>query len=149
MKIWTSYYANMKNIPADFFLVSTSGAISDDIKKNVDSWNQSLAPSKSIYFEYKNTQDWKQYVKRFKEERLTFDWMDKLVQWEEKSKSLNKTLDNIVLLCYEKPTEFCHRHILAESIEKEFNIIVEEYGFKNYERVDYKMELKKSADFLF
>ncbi len=33
---------------------------------------------------------------------------------------------NIALLCYEKPGEFCHRRLVAEWLEKELNIKVEE-----------------------
>lgn len=35
-------------------------------------------------------------------------------------------LDGKVLLCYERSSDFCHRHIVAEWLSKELNIIVEE-----------------------
>lgn len=34
---------------------------------------------------------------------------------------------NPILLCYEKPTDFCHRHILAEWIKSNLNIECKEY----------------------
>ena len=27
-------------------------------------------------------------------------------------------LDKVILLCYEKPTDFCHRHLVADWINK-------------------------------
>ena len=150
MKIWTSYYANIRNIPEDYFLVATSGMIPKEIEAVVDSWNQSLAPSKSIFLENKETPDWEQYVKRFKAERLPkVEWLEKLEQWEEKANKIGKNIDNIVLLCYEKPSDFCHRQILAEAIEKEFRTEVQEFGCDNHDRTQYRIKPKANTDFLF
>lgn len=35
--------------------------------------------------------------------------------------------DGSILLCYEKPSDFCHRHIVAEWIESETGILVREW----------------------
>ncbi|MBD5319373.1 MAG: DUF488 domain-containing protein [Bacteroides sp.] len=35
---------------------------------------------------------------------------------------------DVALLCYEKPTDFCHRHLLAEWLENETGIEVKEFG---------------------
>ena len=151
MKMWTSYYGNMRNIPKDYFVVAASGGLTDEIAVAVDSWNQSLAPSKSIFFDYKEDGDWEKYVKRFKEERLPeIDWLEKLEQWEEKANQAGKTLDNIVLLCYEKPEDHCHRQILAEDFEEQFKCEVKEYGFENTIRTsNYNMMIKNNTDILF
>jgi len=150
MKIYTSYYANIRHIPDDYFIVATSGAISDEIASVVDSWDRKLAPSKDIYFEYKDNPDWEKYTRRFKEERLKkIDWLELLEKWEEIANQKNKPLENIVLCCYEKPTEFCHRHILSEDLEKLFKTEVKEFGLDRHERVDYKMQPMASTDFLF
>ena len=34
---------------------------------------------------------------------------------------------DVVLLCYEKPDEWCHRHILARFLNSEFDVGIEEY----------------------
>ena len=150
MTIYTSYYANIPNIPENFFLVATSGWIPPEIEQTVDSWNQSLAPSKDIYNEYETTPDWKKYTQRFISERLTkVDWLEKLDQWEEKANKIGKNIDTIVLLCYEKPEDFCHRQILAESIENEFKTTVQEFGHDKYDRIDYRMKAQMNTDFLF
>ena len=39
--------------------------------------------------------------------------------------------DNVVLLCWESPEKFCHRHILADYINKNSGVVVEEFGKEN------------------
>ena len=34
-----------------------------------------------------------------------------------------------VLMCHCSPTKFCHRHLVAEWIERSTNLVVEEFGF--------------------
>ena len=34
---------------------------------------------------------------------------------------------DVILLCYEKPKEFCHRHILAEYLNRYYNLDIQEY----------------------
>ena len=40
-----------------------------------------------------------------------------------------------VLLCFEKPTEFCHRFLVAGWLELNLNIQIDEYGFENDKKV--------------
>lgn len=35
---------------------------------------------------------------------------------------------DVALLCYEKPTDFCHRHLLAEWLENETGVEITEFG---------------------
>ena len=159
MKIVTSYYGHLKTIKEehpDWFLVSSSGWIPDDILNSIDIQDKGLAPSKDIYYEYETKKDWEHYVKRFKAERLPkVDWLEKLEKWEETANKIGKKTETIVILCYEgvesedNKGHFCHRHILAESIEKEFNTSVDEYGFPNYIRENYRMIPEFNTDFLF
>ena len=44
-----------------------------------------------------------------------------------------KTIANekdVALLCYEKPNDFCHRHLVAEWLKKEAGFEVKEFGWK-------------------
>lgn len=152
MRILTSYYGKLKEIKKkhpEYFLVSASVFVPDEIKEAVDIWELSLAPSKSILDEYHQDKDQKKYVSRFKDERLSeVDWLEKLEQWEEKANKIGKEIDTVVLFCYEPIDTFCHRHILAEDLEKEFRTKVEEYGYEGYERDNYKLE-SISTDCLF
>ena len=40
-------------------------------------------------------------------------------------------LPSVVLLCWESPEKFCHRHILADYINKNSGVVVEEFGKEN------------------
>lgn len=48
-------------------------------------------------------------------------------QFLDKCKVLSKGKD-VALLCYEKPEDFCHRHLLAEWLNRELGIEVKEFG---------------------
>lgn len=150
MKIYTSFYGNLRNIPKNYFIVSASGAISDEILMNVDIQEKGLAPSKEIFFEYKENADWNNYVKRFKEERLPkIDWLLYLEKWEKLANENGKDINNIIICCYEKPDTFCHRHILAENFEEEFKTVVKEWGHENMIRSNYKLIIENNTDILF
>ena len=44
-----------------------------------------------------------------------------------KTKKTKNKCDNMILLCYEKSGDFCHRHVLADWLEENFGYRVEEY----------------------
>ena len=48
--------------------------------------------------------------------------------------------ENAVLLCFEKPTEFCHRFLVAGWLEMNLGIEIAEYGFENDEKVKKNKE---------
>lgn len=122
--VLTSYYANIKNIPNDYTLISISGGITPEIEKVIDIHDKSLAPSLSIFKEYKDGYDTELYTKRFRSEVLPkVDLNKKLVEWAEKT---TKDKNKFVLLCYETPKDFCHRHLVAEEFLK-YGVIVKEY----------------------
>jgi len=133
-----------------WLLISISGWIPDGILENVDTQDKSLAPSKDIYTEYDENPDWELYTKRFLAERLPkVDFLKKLENWEEIANNNNKDVENIVLFCYEKPEDFCHRHIVSEAIEKEFRTEVQEFGCDSHDRTQYRIKPKANTDFLF
>ncbi len=151
MKVHTSYYANIKNIPSNYFLVSTSRYVSEDILLNIDIQDLDLSPTIEIFKEHKNNPDTQKFIKDFKDDVLKkIDWLEKLESWENMANKNGKDISNIVLLCYEGVGDFCHRHILAESIELEFKTIVKEFGFEKMTRTkDYKLMIENNMDILF
>lgn len=99
MQIYTSYFAKQANNPK---------ALS--ICRWVPKWYSGrqcmlLAPSESLLKRYK--------AGEVSEEEYTNEYTEYLNQL-----GINKVLsvlhDGDVLLCYEKSSDFCHRHILAE-----------------------------------
>ena len=76
-----------------------------------------LAPRWWFFKLYKETGDEDHYCKHFQLEVL--DKLDPRVVFDE--------LDGAVLLCYEKPGEFCHRRLVATWLETKLGIVVPEY----------------------
>lgn len=108
MKIFTSYFANVKNLPDDILPIAICG-------KSIKGWSypeyKSLAPSWSIYNEYKNLGGTKErYTERYIKERLQVLEIDKVIKDLE---NLSNGYNGIALICYEKPGDFCHRHLVA------------------------------------
>ena len=121
MKIFTTYFANVRNLPQHIVPISISG-------KAPDWWNgleyKRLAPKYSFFSVWKETQDNEYYIKHFYEEVLS-----KLTP--------KQVIDDIVvklpqettfaLVCYEAPNKFCHRHLVAEWLKTDGDIEVEEF----------------------
>lgn len=120
--LYTSYYAMLRYLPQNMVRVA--------ISNTVPSWYKmgrciELSPTQSILREYKKTGDVEKYTKRFKDEVLS-----KMTQLQAavylQTTFLGGGRDffwqgngaDIVLLCYEKPTDFCHRHLVAEWLTK-------------------------------
>lgn len=120
--IYTSYFAKLKSIPSNIVPVSICA-------KAPDWYNgiqyKKLAPKYDFFMEWKKNQDNDYYIKHFQEEVLdqlrTKDVIDELFHL-----SQNKS---VVLLCYEKPTDFCHRHLVANWF-KMSRIECNEYNFE-------------------
>ena len=125
--IYTGYYAAIKYYLDKFpniALVSISG-------KPPQNWKyyhyKPLAPSYSIWKEYHDStlplnEKINQYTIRFENEILknlnVFVVLDQIYQLTH-----NK---NNILLCYEKPDSFCHRHLVAKWILNNSSLVVKE-----------------------
>lgn len=120
MKIYTSYFANLKNLekedifpigiccyPPKWFNGPNLGAI---------------APTPDILEKCKSSHA--EYEKRYKAEVLSI--------FKDISTLINKISyisggKDVALCCYEKPSDFCHRHIVAKWLEEQAGIEVKEF----------------------
>lgn len=76
-----------------------------------------LAPSSKLLNAYKNNiVNEEEYEIIYREETLS----------QLNAKDVYETLNDSVLLCYEKSDVFCHRHIVRKWIFEELNIKIEE-----------------------
>lgn len=50
------------------------------------------------------------------------------------------------LLCYEKPCDFCHRHLLADWLTRESGLVVEEFDPEKHSAVQEQQETASKAD---
>jgi hypothetical protein len=78
-----------------------------------------LAPKYYFFKRYKLDGDKEYYTKQYYKEIL-----DKL----DPKEIYEKLGENAILLCYEKPGQFCHRRLVAEWLEKALGITIKEIG---------------------
>lgn len=107
IKIYTSYFAKLKKLPPNIVPISICGKAPDwytglQYKK--------LAPKYGFFMKWKETHDNDYYIEHFNKEVLN------LLDKEEIKKELYILSQgkDIALICYEKPTDFCHRHLVAK-----------------------------------
>lgn len=108
--IYTSYYAKIKNMPENIIPISIAGKA----PKGFD-WIEykQLAPKLGFFMEWKKTKDNDYYKAHFKSEVT-----DTLNPHKVISELMKKTGGkDFALICYEKPEDFCHRHLVAEWIQ--------------------------------
>lgn len=108
--IYTSYFANWRNFPEGSLKIGVTRFPPAYWKDEINIEN--LAPSVETLRQYQNKfldeYIFKQlYVRELEDRGLQADGVRRILN------DLAKDRD-IVLCCYEKPEDFCHRHILAE-----------------------------------
>lgn len=127
MRIYTSYYGNMKNLPATGYKLG--------ITLYPPRWysgpnSTRLAPTKEIFHLPVDL-----FKVRFAEELARLDPKATLNFLE----SLSEGRD-IFLLCYEKPEQFCHRQMVADWLNSHFPFLeVTEYmpaANNNFKQMD-------------
>lgn len=96
--IYTSYFAKSGSNPA---AISIAGKTPDWFFGQRYS---KLAPKAWFFKIYKETGDQEQYIQHYYEEVLS-----KL-----NPADVIKELDGKIMCCYEKPTDFCHRFVVAD-----------------------------------
>ena len=122
---YTSYYAKIKALPDNAIPVSIAG-------KAPNGFNgiqyKKLAPKYSFFSVWKETHDNNYYIEHFISEVL--DVLD-VKQVVADLESFKKNKDSIiVLVCYEKSGDFCHRHLVANWLN-ENGYKCEEYEYEN------------------
>ena len=111
---YTSYFGNMNKIDrTKYILASVSFQKPDFCDENVLDCSF-LGPWKDLLDDYKNgTISEKEYADQYLD-NLKRVWPG-LSNWF----LINNASKDIVFLCYEKPSEFCHRHLLAQFLEEQ------------------------------
>lgn len=120
----TSYFANINKLQSEGYtnIISVSQGESKWHKGNYKCY-KSLAPSWDII----NEADEQIYTKRYITEILS-----KL----DAKKVYDDLGEDAVLICFEKPNDFCHRQIIARWFEAKLGIKVEEFiPYKKKEEV--------------
>lgn len=120
MKIETSYFGNIRNL---------QGKVLISISRYSPKWFTGkelkiLAPEK--YYMHWNEPE---YKIEFKKKLAVLN--PELIKKEIELLSNNQ---DCVLLCYEKPNEFCHRHIISDWLNKNTEANIKEFKLESLEQ---------------
>ena len=107
--IYTSYFGNYKNFPNNSYIIGITRFPISGIENCID-----LSPSEKLLRQFKN--------KEIDEFIFKVRYLNELKQLNKKEyieylHKLERFYNNIIICCYEKPNEFCHRHILADWLD--------------------------------
>ena len=136
--IYTSYFAKLKSLPKNVIPISIC-AKAPDWYKGLQ--YKKLAPKYDLLMSWKETKDEEHYMRVFHEQILgqldAHTVINELYEMlPEQQKTLWKMTNcpcwenpmvNIALICFEKPTDFCHRHLVANWFQ-DAGIEVEEWS---------------------
>lgn len=131
MYIYTSYFTKLKSLPKNIIPISICG-------KAPEWYNgpqyKKLAPKYEFFMEWKKNHNNDYYVKCFNDQVLSnldarhvyedlYDIAEKYINAlpDEDIKKQHQQLGlsyAIALICYEKPTDFCHRHLVSDWLNK-------------------------------
>ena len=108
--IYTTYFANLRNLPKNIHPISICGKAPEwyDGKQY-----KKLAPKYDFFMEWKKNHNNDYYIKCFKEQVLDKLNVDDVIYDLVGILDVNEGVD-IALVCYEKPNDFCHRHLVAK-----------------------------------
>lgn len=126
MKIYTSYFGNLKNIRA-------AGIIPVSIARYSPKWFSGIKYIQAAPYSYMLSEECgrEEYIRRYKGILQSLNpqlMVETLMQISGGS--------DIALLCFEKPGEFCHRHLLAAWLSENTEYDVKEFGQeKNQEEI--------------
>lgn len=123
--IYTSYFAKLRSLPEHIIPISICAKAPDWYKGYQ---YKKLAPKYDFFMEWKKTHDNNYYVEHFNKEVLDPINADTVVEELYRitgNLALNPLLFNdrslipdIALICYEKPSDFCHRHLVADWLNR-------------------------------
>ena len=121
--IYTTYFAKLSCLPQNVIPISIC-AKAPEWYKGIQF--KGLAPKYGFFSKWKQTHDNDYYIRHYYNEVL----------WGYDPHNLVKFLEayrpdptyHIALVCYEKPGNFCHRHLVAEWL-RNHNIFCKEYEF--------------------
>lgn len=112
--IYTTYFAKLKSLPKDIIPISICGKAPAGYKGLEF---KKLAPKYSFFKKWKETGDNAFYIENFLEQVLAEQNPDEIVKelyaLAYSTAELGQVIKDIALVCYEKPTDFCHRHLVS------------------------------------
>ena len=112
-KIYTSYFANIRNLPPEIVPVSIC-QIPPAAYKGLK--YKKLAPPSALIGEYKKKPNENNYILKYNEQILSN--LNQFAVLKDLEKLVPEGTTQIALVCYEKPGDFCHRRLVARWFKK-------------------------------
>jgi hypothetical protein len=123
--IYTTYFAKLKSLPSNVIPIAICAKAPEGYKGLS---YKKLAPKYDFFMQWKATGDNDYYVKCFKEQVLNelnaIDTMNTLYSIA----GTEPGIYDVALVCYEKPSDFCHRHLVSAWL-RENGIACEEFNY--------------------
>lgn len=111
--IYTSYFAKIKELERNNIIPISICGKAPDWYKGLQ--YKKLAPKYGFFMEWKKNHDNDYYIEHFQSEVLDqLDAVEVILDFSRLSYGFNVGENDIALICYEKPSDFCHRHLVAE-----------------------------------
>ena len=107
MNIYTSYFGNMRNIPAGIVPIAICAKAP---AAYTGRQYKTLAPKYDCLMQYKQNHNEEEYVQKYNSQVLSRLSPAEVVRQLE----LLSGGKDVVMLCYEKRGDFCHRHLVAQ-----------------------------------
>lgn len=125
INFYTTYYANINNVPKKSVIVPISRVVPDFMRERLDVVivkDNFIAPYEDLLDDMKsgriNEKEYKdRYVKQVCDYINGCYRFDDLSDWAKAvDNHYGNDYENIVLVCYEGPGKFCHRHIFSKML---------------------------------
>jgi len=114
--IYTTYFANLKKLP-EYILPIAICAKSPAWYKGLE--YKKLAPKYGFFMKWKQNHDNEYYTQCFNDEVLgKLNYHNVYSELYNMVTKNGELLTDIALVCYEKPDDFCHRHLVADWFRK-------------------------------
>lgn len=119
--IYTSYFGNINKIREtlgenNYVLISICGKAPDWYVNNNGLEYKKLAPKYDFFMRWKESGDNNYYISEFNERVLKALNANEVLNalYKKANLDINNDSKYIILLCYEKPGDFCHRHLVSK-----------------------------------
>lgn len=124
--IYTTYFAKLKQLPEDVVPIAICTKPPVGVKCPVF---RQLAPKYDFFKYYKVTGDTEYFTKCYNEQIL--NWLNPALILDAlyREAGVSPITSDIALVCYEKPSDFCHRQLVAEWFNKN-GIPCKEYKYQ-------------------
>ena len=142
MKLWTYYYARIKDLPKNVLPVAISLSVPPRWPFPI---YKKVAPSQTWFWdlkEYEGEDKEKIYIQRYNDTVLSkltqkevYEDLKEILDSENKKDDCH--YDYIALICFEKSGDFCHRHLFSNWFSCSGFGTCEEFSMKEYKMFEY------------